>query len=88
MAKAGANGNGVGHLLDHARRLGHIESTVTQHGQRLTALEKRTARRSPRKRFTVRRAVPYLYGIAILGAAAADKISWSQAGTIIGKLLH
>ncbi len=80
MGNPRSNGNGVGHLLDHARRLGSLEATVTQHGQRLTAVERRTARHTPSRRLPLKKLAPYAYGLALLAAAVADKISWTQAG--------
>lgn len=55
-------------LMDQSHALGRIEGTLDSHGKRLDRIETGTKPQSP-----IKDLMPYLYGLAVLVAAATGK---------------
>ena len=74
----------MGILLDQSfqqiHALGRIESKLENHSDRLTLIERR-----PKAMSKIHDLMPFLYGLVILAAAAAGRIKWDAAITLLQK---
>jgi hypothetical protein len=75
-------------LIEQSWSLGRIESKLEDHGERLASLETRATATEARPggaglNITLKDALPFLWGLAILGTAAAGALDWKLAASVL-----
>jgi hypothetical protein len=78
----------TGILLEQSKALGRIEVQLDHHGERLTSLETRATATEARPggaglRITLKDAMPFLWGLAILAMAGTGVLDWKLAASVL-----